>query len=140
MIEFPLVVWLLETERVKGLKYYCFIKTKSSKWAYDSYHLPKGVIESGETEKDTAVREILEETGYNVKIIKKLGSLESYYDDISGIRKKLTHYFLCEVLDRIGKPDWEHDSLRWVSVNEAIRLLSKFPIWENEEEIVQTLL
>ena len=55
---------------------------------------PKGHIESGENEKQTALREIYEETGVKTKIID--GFRESYNYLINGFIKKKAVYFLAE--------------------------------------------
>ncbi len=53
---------------------------------------PKGHIESGESEKQTALREIYEETGVNTALID--GFRESYNYLINGFIKKKAIYFL----------------------------------------------
>ncbi len=55
---------------------------------------PKGHIESGENEKQTALREIYEETGVKTKIID--GFRESYNYLINGFIKKKAVYFLAQ--------------------------------------------
>ena len=102
----------------------------------DSWHLPKGTKKEGETNEETAQREILEETGYEVKIIKKLGSLNSTYEKEKKTILKITHYFICEPIVKTKQISREHDEMKWVSLEKAIELLSKFPIFEKEEEIL----
>ena len=43
---------------------------KSYKNKYEGWVLPKGTVEAGEEYKDTATREVLEETGVHASIIK----------------------------------------------------------------------
>ena len=114
-------------------------KVKSRTWNHDSWHLPKGVVDGNETEKQTAQREIFEETGFKVRIIKKLGSLESTYEEVGSTKNKKTIYFLCEPILKEGNSDGEHDSVNWVGVDKAAILLSKFPIWEKEEEVIKLI-
>ena len=40
---------------------------------YDDWSLPKGKLASGESEVDGAIREVLEETGYHVRLGRSLG-------------------------------------------------------------------
>lgn len=58
------------------------------------YVLPGGGIESFETEEAAAIRETLEETGLNVKIIRKTGE----YTPINRLSSK-THVYECQVID-----------------------------------------
>ena len=46
---------------------------KSYKNKYEGWVLPKGTVEAGEEYKDTAAREVLEETGVDASIIKYVG-------------------------------------------------------------------
>lgn len=58
--------------------------------------LPKGHQDSGESLQQTAIREVLEETGFNAKPVEYLG--EFTYEVKNGIQKKITmvtvHWFL----------------------------------------------
>ena len=46
---------------------------KSYKNKYEGWVLPKGTVEAGEDFKETAAREVLEETGVRASIIKYIG-------------------------------------------------------------------
>lgn len=59
---------------------------------------PKGHVESGETELDTARREIAEETGLTVSFIGNFRAI-SHYSPRSGVKKDAI-YFLAETTDR----------------------------------------
>ena len=47
---------------------------KNYKNRYEGWVLPKGTVEPGEEFKDTAVREVREETGVEASIIKYIGN------------------------------------------------------------------
>lgn len=110
---------------------------QTKKWEHDSWHLPKGVQSLGETLKETALREIREETGYSVKIIEKIGELWSTYKEDGLEKNKLTHYFACTPIEKIGEPDQEHDEVVWIDLKKATSLVSGFLIWEKEEEVLK---
>jgi len=88
---------------------------------------PKGHLEYGETEKDTALREIKEETGLdNLQFIE--GFIEkAAYETISKrlpfkgeIIEKYVTYFLCETMDRDVVVDGrEIADYKFLSINEA---------------------
>jgi len=114
---------------------------KSDLWQYDSWHLPKGTKIVGETDEQTVERECLEETGYQVKVIRKIGSLKSTYKlDENSDAKKITHYYLCQPVTQISKNVKEYDEIKWVEINQASKLLSEFKLWEKEEEILIKIL
>ena len=88
---------------------------------YDDWTLPKGKLEPGESVEDAAVREVHEETGYATEIERRVG--ETAYHDRHGRPKRVT-YFAMRPLDGSFAPNDEVDEARWVSIDEAKRLLS----------------
>jgi len=109
---------------------------KKDGWEYNSWHLPKGTRRANETEEETTKREILEETGYQVEVGEKIGSLQSTYIKEGVTIYKKTHYFLCRPKEKIEGKIGEHDEIQWVSLSKAIKLLSQFPKFEKEEKIL----
>ena len=49
---------------------------KNYKNKYEGWVLPKGTVEEGEEYKDTALREVLEESGAKATIIKYIGNIQ----------------------------------------------------------------
>ncbi|HET7713356.1 MAG TPA: NUDIX domain-containing protein, partial [Patescibacteria group bacterium] len=101
---------------------------------------PKGTQLPGEELDQTALREVAEETGYEVKIIEYLGVLPSTYERLGQLVNKLTHYFLMETVGEPSQHDTEHDGLEWVDFDLAIERLAEFPIWEKEAEILEVAI
>lgn len=101
----------------------CLVSVKNGKvWC-----LPKGIIEKGEDEKETALREVMEETGLTGRIIDKLGDISYwYYIKEENIRcKKTVHFYLIEFISGDTKDhSWEVDEARWFGIDEAVRILS----------------
>jgi 8-oxo-dGTP diphosphatase len=89
--------------------------------AYDDWSLPKGKARKAESDEDCAVREVQEETGLRCKRGRELAST-SYLD--SAGRKKLVRYWLMRPADGTLRPSNEVDEARWVSFDEADRLLT----------------
>lgn len=114
-------------------------RLKTNHWPYDSWHLPKGTKRKGEREKETVKREVLEESGLEVEVLDKIGSLKSTYKIEGATIQKITYYFICKPIKRARKLVSEHDEIKWVSLKKATKLLSGFPIYEKEEEILEKL-
>jgi 8-oxo-dGTP diphosphatase len=89
---------------------------------YDDWSLPKGKSEDGETDEETAKREVEEETGWQTEIESKLPSFE--YTDQNG-RPKIVIWFLMRATIETGfDADDEVDEVRWLTFNEAKTLLT----------------
>jgi 8-oxo-dGTP diphosphatase len=88
---------------------------------YDDWTLPKGKVEPGETLISAAVREINEETGYDVRLGRHLRRV-SY--DLRGPGRKHVHYWSAEVVAGGFTPNHEVDEIRWLPVESASEDLS----------------
>lgn len=98
-----------------------------------TWTLPKGTPKRGETTEETAVREVMEETGLQVRITGPLDSI-AYTFVQSGTRiHKTVHYFMMEPTggDLAGH-DHEFDSVRWIDFAEASTTLT----FETERALV----
>lgn len=86
---------------------------------------PKGTPDGGETIEQTALREVREESGLDVSIVKPIGTIE-YWFAVPGERvHKLVHFFLMTAHGGdVSRHDHEYDEVRWVPVALARRLLS----------------
>ena len=98
-----------------------------------TWTLPKGTPKRGETTEETAIREVAEETGLEVRITAPLTSI-SYVFVQSGTRiHKTVHYFLMEPTGGdLSRHDHEFDQVRWIAFDEAAALLT----FETERELV----
>lgn len=66
---------------------------------YGKISLPKGKMEAGETIEETALREIVEETGIVGKIIKPIDQIKyQYHHEVKGKVNKEVHYYLVEAV------------------------------------------
>ncbi|MBU2052165.1 NUDIX domain-containing protein [Patescibacteria group bacterium] len=88
---------------------------------YHKWVLPKGLIDPGETAKQTAVREVEEECGIKTKIIAKLPDPERYIYTMNGVKIfKLVQYFLMEyVSGDIKNHDFEMEAVEWLDYDTA---------------------
>jgi 8-oxo-dGTP diphosphatase len=98
---------------------------------YDDWSLPKGKLDADETFEQAALREIEEETGLRVRLVRELPSAR-YRDNKD--RPKLVRYWLMEIEDDPGfTPNDEVDELRWVTAAEAAALLT----YDRDRELVE---
>lgn len=98
-----------------------------------TWTLPKGTPKRGETTEETAIREVMEETGLQVRITGPLDSI-AYTFVQSGARiHKTVHYFMMEPTGGdLDGHDHEFDSVRWIDFAEAPTVLT----FETERALV----
>ena len=90
--------------------------------------LPGGTVEDDETSQDAAIREVLEETGYSVKVLSFAVLLEEIYDN-KEVREKSFEYshriiyvfkvsLLSETPAKCSEKDFQQEDTRGVSLDE----------------------
>jgi 8-oxo-dGTP pyrophosphatase MutT (NUDIX family) len=86
---------------------------------------PKGTPDRGETIEETAIREVREESGLDVEIVRSIGAID-YWFAVPGERvHKVVHFFLMRAHGGdVSRHDHEYDDVRWVSVADARRMLT----------------
>jgi len=95
-----------------------------------TWALPKGNIDPGEKPAETAVREVLEETGVSGRLVEKLGDVKYTYTRRGGARvfKIVSFYLLRAGRGRLGEIEErmriEVAEARWLPLEEAPRLLA----------------
>jgi 8-oxo-dGTP pyrophosphatase MutT (NUDIX family) len=98
-----------------------------------TWTLPKGTPNPGETREQTAIREVGEETGLEVRITDDLDSIEYWFVQRGTRIHKTVHYFLMEpVGGDLSRHDHEFDQVRWVRFEQAPDLLT----FETERSLV----
>lgn len=101
----------------------------------DIWCLPKGTVEPGETLEGTALREIVEETGLKVKLLRPLLTIHyRYYWPPRGTNiDKTVAYFVAEPVGGRLRLEGGFDEGRWVHLAQAMRLLH----WKNDRDVVE---
>jgi 8-oxo-dGTP diphosphatase len=100
---------------------------------YGDWSLPKGKLDQGEGFQAAALREVEEETGFRCRLECELSP--AHYHDRKG-RSKLVRFWLMEPLEGTFVPGPEVDDLRWLSADEARRLLD----YEHDRRLVREAL
>ena len=102
---------------------------------HDGWVLPKGTVEKGETHEQTAVREILEESGASVKVRDYIGQTQYSFKAGSKHIEKSVYWYLCEADSYDCKPQREEyfvDS-GYYKFHESYHLLK----FSNERQILE---
>lgn len=82
---------------------------------------PKGHIESGENEQQTALREIKEETGLNVELVPGFRQT-SYYRPFGRVHKTAVFFLAKAEKSVVSMQQSEIDYYLWVSIDEAMKM------------------
>jgi len=101
--------------------------------AYDDWSFPKGKALDGEPAADTALREVLEETGYQCSLGPEIATLE--YTDRHGSRK-LVRYWAMTAVGGGFTPNVEVDEVRWLTSEGALHLLT----YDRDRAVLRSLL
>lgn len=110
----------------------CLIAKKNKQiWA-----LPKGRVDKGETPEETAVREVREETGCEVKLKERIDEINYYFhlreNDVL-YHKYVYFYLMPLVKENAYQRDQEADEVRWFTLGEAQKTLS----FLNEKNVIR---
>jgi 8-oxo-dGTP pyrophosphatase MutT (NUDIX family) len=117
----------VDFRRIAGEIRYLLIKNKrSANWGF-----PKGHIELGETEEETAIREVFEETGLKIRIVPGFVKKSEY--TIQGKIEKSVSIFLAETDETEYKlQEEEIEECDWYNYEDALRILN----YENDKHIL----
>lgn len=95
--------------------------------------LPKGTPDANERIEETALREVREETGLDVQLGERLGTIE-YWFTANGIRyhKEVHHWLMQPVGGDVANHDHEFDEVKWIRASEAVAMLT----YDGEKNLV----
>lgn len=122
------VVYKKEGSRIKV----CLIaKRNRAVWA-----LPKGRVAENETPPETAVREVIEETGHRAKIQMKLDEIDYYFywKENNTFYHKFVYFYLMPLVEENVRPrDSEADAVVWLTPGAAYKKAT----YINEKEVIR---
>ena len=96
------------------------------------WDIPKGHMEAGETEQETALREVKEETGVDVEIISdKKSTLE--YTVENGNLKEVIYFIAKKIGGEEKAQETEVSEIRWLAFDEAVEMLT----YDNSKELLR---
>ena len=100
---------------------------------YDDWTFPKGKADPGESDEDSAEREVREETGLRCERGPEVATID--YEDHVG-RPKTVRYWLMYPAGGSFSPSHEVDEMRWVDARSARALLS----YEHDRHVLDAAL
>ncbi|MFC7440633.1 NUDIX hydrolase [Laceyella putida] len=108
---------------------------------FGRWTLPKGKKEAGETDEETALREILEETGITGTIVERLHTISYQYTHAErGAVDKTVHYYLVRAESGVETPQLEEiNGVVWLSPREAWEKQTGLG-YDNNDEVMRLAL
>ena len=105
-------------------------QARNGNWSF-----PKGHVEEGETEVQTASREVFEEVG--LKITPKEGFRETiHYNPRPNVNKDVVYFVAMSKISRIRLQKEEVSDYKWVRPEQAFKILS----FVNDKEVLNKAL
>ena len=98
----------------------------SGHWSF-----PKGHVEAGETELETAVREIKEETGVDALVDTRFRQVVTYSPK-KDVLKDVIYFFATTDNDATEKQESEVSEIMWVDIDKALNSVS----YRNDKELI----
>ena len=96
---------------------------------------PKGHVEDNETEEETALREVKEETNIDVKILSNKRYKMEYVTD-KGNPKEVIFFVATPISKDIKKQDEEIKDIKWLGFEEALKTIT----YDNTRELFRKVL
>ncbi len=114
-------------------------KEEGLEGANGKWEVPGGKIEFGESPEDAVKRELLEETGYNVKVKSIIpDSNVSLWEYPDYMQHTVIFFYICELIDNnhIDIQDKRINTYKWVSSNE----LEKYDFLPGNKEAIEVAI
>jgi 8-oxo-dGTP diphosphatase len=98
--------------------------------------LPKGAVNEGETPEAAALREVLEETGLEARIVRPLDTIEYFFRAGDTLIQKRVDFYLMEYVSGELQPQLsEVDDVEWVELSSALQRAS----FDSERKLLESI-
>lgn len=90
------------------------------------FQLPGGAVDPGEGAVRALHRECLEETGWRIRVLRRLGAFQRYtfMPEYDLWARKVCHVYLARPVRRVGPPSEAGHTAVWMTIPAALDLLS----------------
>ncbi len=110
--------------------YTLVVRQNDGHWGF-----PKGHVENQETEHETALREVKEETGVEIEFIDGFRE-QTHYSPREGVYKDVTYFLSRPVGGREKKQKEEIKDMKWLPLVEAVALLT----FDNDSSLLRHVI
>ena len=110
----------------EGELYILMIQMNLGHWSF-----PKGHMEEGESEYDTAVREIKEETNIDVLIDKNFRMVTTY-SPITDVTKDVVYFVATPISNKLIPQIEEVSDVKWIFEEDALNIVT----YDNDRDIL----
>ena len=129
------------TKSTKGIKGVEVLVTQHSK--HKGWDFPKGHREIYESEDQTALREVEEETGVKAEIIERVGETKYfYYEEGEKVLKTVAFYLMKFVSEGEATTAFEVSGTKWLppdEVEDQLTFKDTKELWEKAKEKIEKL-
>lgn len=119
---------VIRTHATGRVEVACIYREARGDWTF-----PKGKLDPGETFEQGALREVLEETGMQCRVVRFVGTTN--YTHRKG-KPKIVAYYLMAVEDGDFSPNDEVDELVWLALEHVREHLT----WDRDQELFDLIL
>ena len=96
------------------------------------WSFPKGHVEEGESEVETALREVWEETGLHIALEEGFRQSVEYYPR-PNIRKQVVYFLGRALEDKLVRQEEEISEVRWVPIHQAGEMVT----FSNDKRLIR---
>ena len=107
------------------------IKQTQGHWGF-----PKGHVEDNETEIETAIREVKEETNLDVEIVEANKRYTMEYETDTGAIKQVVFFSAKYIGGKIKAQECEVSNIQWLNFEEALKTIT----YDNTKELFKKYL
>ncbi|WP_312644998.1 NUDIX domain-containing protein [Hydrogenoanaerobacterium sp.] len=95
------------------------------------WSFPKGHVEAGENEVQTALREVNEETGLTIDLLDGFRECVEYYPK-PNVKKQVVYFLGYAENDQVRKQDEEVSEVKWLGIDEALSAVT----FKNDKNLI----